>query len=118
MNSMVALYLALACACNLGTVVFLKESKGMTVPWATFGVVISILATQWLMASVLSSGVQVGVAVTAVVVTVMIGGGIIGWIWYQEKLSSLEIVGYAIAVGGIIFANVSRVLTESVALAN
>ncbi len=114
MSGKVALLLALAAVCNLVTVVCLKESKGVTVPWPTFGVVVSILATQWLIAQALSEGGRVGLAITAVVVAVMVGAGIIGWVWYKERLSAWEIVGYTIAVSGVVFANVARTWTSPV----
>lgn len=113
MSLKVLLILAFAALCNLVTVVCLKESRGMTSPWPTLGVVVSILATQWLIAVAMAQGGQVGFALTAVVVVVMVGAGVIGWVGYAEKLSTWEIVGYAIAVGGVLLAGIAKAWAAS-----
>lgn len=91
--------LLLAAVLNIGTVYFAKASAGMTRLWPTLGVVVTILVTQFLVARVMSGG-QVAAAIVAVVVAVMVGSGLIGYFAFGERLSALQIAGYAIAVLG------------------
>jgi multidrug transporter EmrE-like cation transporter len=99
--------LLLAAVLNIGTVYFVKASDGMTRLWPTLGVVVTILLTQFLVARVMSSGGQVAAAIVAVVVAVMVGSGLIGYFAFGERLSALQITGYAIAVVGVTIAGLA-----------
>jgi multidrug transporter EmrE-like cation transporter len=99
--------LLLAAVLNIGTVYCVKASEGMTRLWPTLGVVISILLTQFLVARVMSSGGQVAAAIVAVVVAVMVGSGLIGYFAFGERLTALQITGYAIAVLGVMIAGLA-----------
>ena len=101
------LLLAIAVASNLLTVFCMKLSQGMTRPWPTFVVVITILLTQWLVADTMERGVDVAYVVTVVVVAVMIGSGIIG-LYFGERLSLLKGFGYIVAIIGVIIANTAK----------
>ena len=105
-NSMLLL---LAAILNIGTVYFVKASEGMTRLWPTLGVVVTILLTQFLVARVMSGGGQVAAAIVTVVVAVMVGSGLIGYFAFGERLSTLQIAGYAIAVVGVIIASLAPV---------
>ena len=99
--------LVLAAVLNIGTVYFAKASDGMTRPWPTLGVVVTILLTQFLVARVMSSGGQVAAAIVAVVVAVMVGSGLIGYFGFGERLTGLQITGYVIAVLGVMIAGLA-----------
>ena len=99
--------LLLAALLNIGTVYFIKASEGMTHWWPTLGVIVTILLTQFLVARVMASGAQVAVAIVAVVVAVMVGSGLIGYFAFGERLSALQIAGYAIAVLGVMIAGLA-----------
>ena len=99
--------LVLAAVLNIGTVYFAKASEGMMRPWPTLGVVVTILLTQFLVARVMSSGGQVAAAIVAVVVAVMVGSGLIGYFAFGERLSGMQIAGYAIAVLGVVMAGLA-----------
>lgn len=104
----VPLLLTAAVVSNLIAIYYLKPSRGLTEPGPTAAVVVSILVTQWLVARALMAGGQVGLSITAVVVSVMIGAGVIGWWSEGEKLTAWELVGYAMAVAGVVVANVAH----------
>ena len=99
--------LVLAAVLNIGTVYLAKASEGMTRPGATAGVVVTILLTQFLVARVMSSGGQVAAAIVTVVVAVMVGSGLIGYLFFGERLTTLQIAGYAIAVAGVMVASLA-----------
>jgi quaternary ammonium compound-resistance protein SugE len=99
--------LLLAAVLNIGTVYFIKASDGMTRWWPTLGVIVTILLTQFLVARVMASGGQVAAAIVAVVVAVMVGSGVIGYFAFGERLSALQIAGYAIAVLGVMIAGLA-----------
>jgi len=99
--------LLLAAVLNIGTVYFAKASEGMTRLAPTAGVVVTILLTQFLVARVMSSGGQVAAAIVAVVVAVMVGSGLIGYFVFGERLTALQITGYAIAVLGVMIASLA-----------
>jgi multidrug transporter EmrE-like cation transporter len=106
--TMKALLLVLAAAaCNIVTVFCLRPSKGMSmsVPWPTLGVIISILLCHWFLAQAVASGGQLGFAIAGNVVVVMVAAGVIGWVWHGEKLSAWQLLGYALAVGGVVLAH-------------
>ena len=71
------------------------------------GGVVTILLPQCLVARVMSSGGQVAAAIVAVVVAVMVGSGLIGYFAFGERLSVLQITGYAIAVVGVMIAGLA-----------
>jgi hypothetical protein len=60
-----------------------------------------------LVARVMSSGGQVAAAIVTVVVAVMVGSGLIGYLFFGERLTTLQIAGYAIAVAGVMVASLA-----------
>jgi multidrug transporter EmrE-like cation transporter len=77
---------------NLFAVYFMKNAAGMSKPWPTFGMVVSILLTQWLTSQAMQGGVKVTLAVTAVLVTVMVGSALMGLFLFSERLGVLQCV--------------------------
>lgn len=98
--------LAIAAASNVSTIYFLKASAGMSRLWPTIGVVVSILLTQWLVARVMASGMDVAGAITGVVVAVMLASGIVG-LMFGERIGLWQGVGYGLAVTGVVIANLA-----------
>ena len=50
---------------------------------------------------------QVAAAKVTVVVAVMVGSGLIGYLFFGERLTTLQIAGYAIAVAGVMVASLA-----------
>jgi multidrug transporter EmrE-like cation transporter len=98
---------------NLIAVYCLKQSKGMVIPWASLTAAVSILITQWLIGIAMQQGTKVLMALTIVAVLVTIGGGLIGWRFSAEKPSGLELVGYAIALVGVLIAGSAKATINS-----
>jgi len=96
--------LCLAAISNIAAVFLAKASQGMTRPWATFGVVVTILLTQWLIALTMQNGVNVGAAITSVVVAVIVGAMGIG-MFFGDRTTAFQLFGALLSVGGIVLMN-------------
>jgi multidrug transporter EmrE-like cation transporter len=96
----------IAIAANVLAVYFMKKSNGMTMPWPTFGMVMSNLITLWFLGQAMADGANVGPAVTILTVGVMIGSFIIGWS-AGERVTALQAVGVSLAIGGVVVANLA-----------
>jgi quaternary ammonium compound-resistance protein SugE len=96
--------LGLAAISNIVAVFLAKASQGMSRPWATFGVVVTILLTQWLIALTMQNGLNVGAAVTSVVVAVIVGSLGVG-LFFGDRMTVLQLFGVLLSVGGIVMIN-------------
>lgn len=76
--------------------------------WPTFFAVISIILVQWLVSRVMAGGTGVGYAIIAMGVGVMIGSAFIGVFFFNENLSSQKIIGFGIAITGIVVASLAK----------
>jgi multidrug transporter EmrE-like cation transporter len=100
------LFVIAACVANMFGIYFLRASEGMTRLWSSIGLVVCILAAQWLMSRAMMSGSNVAPAVAAAVVAVMLSGVVVGAL-FGERQSAVQLTGVAIAIGGVILANAS-----------
>lgn len=96
--------LVLAALCNLVTVYAMKQADGFTRLWPSVAVVVSICLVQFLISRVMAGGIQVGLALTAVVVFVMLGSVVMGWLVFGEPLQAQRAAGYALAILGVVIA--------------
>jgi drug/metabolite transporter (DMT)-like permease len=79
----------------------------MTKLWSSAAVLVCVIAAQWLMARAMVSGSNVAPAIAAVVVAIMVSGVLVGFV-FGERPSVLQMTGVAIAIGGVILANVGQ----------
>ncbi|MDR3425158.1 MAG: SMR family transporter [Alphaproteobacteria bacterium] len=100
--------LALATLFNLGTVFFLKKAHGFTVFWPTVWAIVTVSLTQWLISRAMEGGMDMGLAVATVVVNVIIGSAIMGVFLFQENLPTQKIIGFGIAIAGIVIASLAK----------
>ena len=79
-SSAVAAYsqISLATLFNLGTIYYLKKADGFTHFWPSIAALVTISLTQWLLSRAMASGMDMGLAVTTLVVCVMIGSTLMG----------------------------------------
>lgn len=96
--------LVLAALCNLVTVYAMKRAEGFTQFWPSMAVLGSICLVQFLVSRVMAGGMQVGMALTAVVVFVMVGSVAMGWLVFGEPLGMQRAAGYALAILGVVIA--------------
>jgi multidrug transporter EmrE-like cation transporter len=101
------LMIFLGAVSNLFAVYFMKNAAGMSKPWPTYGMVVSILLTQWLVSQAMQAGVKVSLAMTAVVVTVMVGSALMGLFLFSERLGGLQLLGLTLAVIGVAIATLA-----------
>ena len=99
------MHLLAAAVFNVMAVYCLKLSEGMTRLWPSLGVVVLIVATQWLVARAMVSGAPVASAITAVVVAVMVGSALVGAA-FGERPNAWQLFGYAFAIVGVVLASV------------
>lgn len=93
---------------NLFAVYFMKDAAGMTKPWPTFGSIVAILLTQWLVSQAMQSGIEVSLAMTSVIVTVMVGATLMGLFLFGEQLAIAQWIGLTLAVIGVAIANLAK----------
>ena len=100
-SSAVAAYsqISLATLFNLGTVYYLKKADGFTHFWPSIAALVTISLTQWLLSRAMASGMDMGLAVTTLVVCVMIG---------CDLVSAQKALGYGIAIIGVIIASLEK----------
>lgn len=96
--------IALAALCNLVTVYAMKQAEGFTRLWPSLAVLVSICLVQVLISRVMVGGMQVGLALTSVVVFVMVGSVAMGWLVFGEPLQAQRVAGYALAILGVVIA--------------
>lgn len=101
------LMIFLGAVSNLFAVYFMKDAAGMSKPWPTFGSVVSILLTQWLISRAMHGGLKVSLAMTAVIVTVMVGSALMGLFLFGERLGVLQCFGLTLAVSGVAIATLA-----------
>jgi multidrug transporter EmrE-like cation transporter len=99
-------HLVAAAILNIGTIHCLKASQSMTRAWPTIGVIVSILAVQWLMARSMDLGAEVATTTIVVVVSVIIGSVIIGYV-AGDRPHGWQITGYVLAASGVLVATLS-----------
>jgi small multidrug resistance pump len=102
----VYLMLAVAIACNIAMVYFLKLSAGLTNPWPTLAMLVATLLTNWLLGRAFASGINVGPAVMIVTVSVMVGTFAIG-LAFGERIAFYQAIGVLITIAGVIIVNMS-----------
>jgi drug/metabolite transporter (DMT)-like permease len=102
------LFLFLAVVFNLITIWCMEPSKRLTRPGYTIGLFGAICATQALITLATSEGVDTGPAITIVVVLVMIGSAVFGYVQKSEIPSLGQWVGYAVAVIGVLVVSFAK----------
>jgi multidrug transporter EmrE-like cation transporter len=109
-NSMVLIYgqLVLATVINMITVYCLKKADGFTHLWPSIGVVVSVSFVQYLVSRVMASGMDVGIAMVTVLVFIMIGSVLMGFIVFNETLSFQKVAGLTLAIIGVTIASLSK----------
>lgn len=98
------IYVFLGAAFNLVTAFMLKKAEGFTVFWPSFIALVCICLTQFLLSRAMRAGLDVGLSVALVVVTVMLGSCIMGVALFGEALSMQKIAGLAVAIIGVAIA--------------
>jgi len=98
----------LATLFNLGTIYYLKKADGFTHFWPSIAALVTISLTQWLLSRAMASGMDVGLAVTTLVVCVMIGSTLMGIFLFGDLVSAQKAVGYGIAIIGVIIASLAK----------
>jgi small multidrug resistance pump len=108
-NSLAFLYaqLVLATAINMITVYCLKKADGFTKLWPSIAVVLSVSLVQYLVSRVMASGMDVSIAMVTVLVFVMIGSTLMGFIVFDEPLSIQKVTGLTLAMIGIMILSAS-----------
>ena len=98
-------FVILAAAANLGCIYFMKLSRGVNLSWATLEMIICSFLLLWFLRAAFAGGINVGIAVTILNVTVMLGALCLGLI-FGERVSLYQGIGIAIAIVGVVVANV------------
>ena len=93
---------------NLITAYMLKKAEGFTVFWPSFIALVCICLTQFLLSRAMRSGLDMSIADTLVVVTVMVGSCIMGVMLFSETLTVQKAAGLTIAVLGITLASLAK----------
>ena len=109
-SSAVAAYsqISLATLFNLGTIYYLKKADGFTHFWPSIAALVTISLTQWLLSRAMAGGMDMGLAVTTLVVCVMIGSTLMGIFLFGDLVSAQKAVGYGIAIIGVIIASLAK----------
>ena len=95
---------AIATVCNIAAVYFMKLSAGLTQPWATLAMVLFNSCTLWFLGRSFQTGMDVGNAVMALTVGVMIGSFVIGFA-FGERPTAYQALGAALAIAGVVVSN-------------
>ncbi len=98
----------LATLFNLCTVYFVKKANGFTVLWPTVWALLTIGLTQWMISRAMAGGMDMALSITAVVVCVMIGSTLMGVFLFHESLPALKILGFGLAVAGVVVASLAK----------
>ena len=92
---------------NLITAFMLKKAEGFTVFWPSVIALASICMTQFLLSRAMQSGLDMGLSITLVVVTVMVGSCAMGIFWFDDAVSAQKIAGLTLAVVGVAIASMA-----------
>jgi len=94
-------YLAIAAVIEVIWVASLKASDGFTKPPYVVLMLVSMLATSWLLAQV-TRDLPVGMAYAVWTGTGIVGSLLVGWFVYGETLGALRMFAVALIAGGVI----------------
>lgn len=106
---------------NVGTIACIKKCKyallngGAAIPWMG-GIIVTILATQFLLLWADVKGASLGLAVSFVIVSVMIASALFDidkesgrfFVQHPGQLPLLAMAGYGLAVAGVLLVGLSQ----------
>jgi|GEM_PF-2265493 len=102
------IFLLLALPVNLLSNYFVKSSQGMTILWPSLGLICSILLAQLFISKAINSGMGMAIAFTTLTLALLIGTALVGWIMFGEKLTLYQLLGFLLAIIGIVIMSIVK----------